>query len=210
MTNKLTTFYLVRHGETEWNVSGLMQGHADSPLTEKGLTQLAEVKQLLAHVHFDAAFSSDLLRAKKTAEVIALEQKIAIKTTEAIRERNYGQFEGKTFDEYNRALQRLVKQYAEKSERELEMHRLHGVEPTEMTVTRFITFLRETAVAYAGKTVLVVSHGGVMRYLLIHLGMGSHKTLPPGSIANTAFVKLDSDGTDFFVKNMYGITFKKL
>ena len=203
---KLTTIYIVRHGETEWNIKHLMQGHLDSPLTQAGEQQAKDIALRLKHIHFDEVFSSDLFRAKRTAETIILERKIAIKTTQALRERNYGVFEGKVYDEYNQALQKLLVQYKTRSEQDKVFYKSHGVETTDQSIARLITFLRELAVSYSGKTILVVSHGGVMRYLLIHLGFGTYKTLPSGSIANTAYIKLASDGVDFFVKETKGIT----
>ena len=203
---KLTTIYIVRHGETEWNIKHLMQGHLDSPLTQAGEQQAKDIALRLKHIHFDEVFSSDLLRAKRTAETIILERKIAIKTTQALRERNYGVFEGKVYDEYNQALQKLLVQYKTRSEQDKVFYKSHGVETTDQSIARLITFLRELAVSYSGKTILVVSHGGVMRYLLIHLGFGTYKTLPSGSIANTAYIKLASDGVDFFVKETKGVT----
>ena len=62
----MTTIYIVRHGETKWNVKQLMQGHKDSPLTEKGIEQAEEIKKELKNIHFYRIFSSDLLRAKRT------------------------------------------------------------------------------------------------------------------------------------------------
>lgn len=67
------------------------------------------------------------------------------------------------------------------------------------------TYLREVAVAYQGKDILVVSHGGVMRILLDHLG----KRVARGATANTAYIKLESDGVEFFVKETEGIKFEK-
>ncbi|MBI3069752.1 MAG: histidine phosphatase family protein, partial [Candidatus Levybacteria bacterium] len=61
---------------------------------------------------------------------------------------------------------------------------------------RFITFLREISVAYAGKTLLIVTHGAMIRILLIHLGVGSYDDFI--AIPNTAYIKLASDGVDFF------------
>jgi len=203
---KLTTIYIIRHGETEWNIKHLMQGHLDSPLTQAGEQQAKDIALRLKHIHFDEVFSSDLLRAKRTAETIILERKIAIKTTQALRERNYGVFEGKVYDEYNQALQKLLVQYKTRSEQDKVFYKSHGVETTDQSIARLITFLRELAVSYSGKTILVVSHGGVMRYLLVHLGFGTYKTLPPRSIANTAYIKLASDGVDFFVKETKGVT----
>lgn len=204
--SNLTTLYIVRHGETEWNKKGLLQGHGDSALTEEGKNQAKETGAKLKLIHFDEVFSSDLLRAHKTAEIITLERNLVIKTTNMLRERNYGEFEGKVYDEYNAALKKLVKQYKKSEDQDLIFQKLHGVEPMEQSVTRLLTFLREIAVGNFGKTILIVAHGGIMRHMLIKLGFGTENTLPPGSILNAAFIKLESDGVDFFVKETKGIT----
>ena len=128
-----------------------------------------------------------------------------MKTTQALRERNYGVFEGKVYDEYNTALQKLIAQFKKSSEQDRAFQKIHGVEPTSQSIARFITFLREVAVGYLGKTILIVAHGGIMKYLLIHLGFGTYETLPSGSIKNTAFIKLESDGVNFFIKETKGI-----
>lgn len=203
--NKLTTIYIVRHGETEWNRQGLLQGHSDSLLTAKGEQQAKQIAEELKDVHFHEVFSSDLLRAKRTAEIIALERKIAIKTTQALRERFYGRFEGKPYREINEALATLLLQYEQVSDQLLSRLQLADTETIEQAAARFITFLREIAVGFKGKTLLIVTHGGVMRYLLIHLGFATHATLPTGAIGNLGFVKLKSDGVDFFVKETKGI-----
>src|SRR5258706_14102789 len=104
MNNNLTTFYIVRHGETDWNAERRLQGHSDIPLNENGELQAKNLADELQDITFDLAFSSDLLRAKRTAEIIALEHKLEVQTTKLIREKNYGSLEGKPsqiFREYN-------------------------------------------------------------------------------------------------------------
>lgn len=192
-----------------WNKQGLLQGHGDSPLTTEGENQARKLAEELKHIHFDEMFSSDLLRAKRIAEIISLERKITVKTTEAFRERYYGVFEGKIYNEYNQALQKLLTKYKKRSTQDKWFKQLHNVETTDESIARFITFLREIAVGFSGKTILIVSHGGVMRYLLIHLGFGTYENLPTGSISNLGFIKLESDGVDFFVKETKGVTLKQ-
>src|SRR3990172_8408752 len=102
MNNNYTTIYIVRHGETEWNIKGVMQGHSDSPLTKTGEKQAHQIAEELKEIHFDEIFSSDALRAKRTAEIIALERKMAVQAKTALRERNYGEFEGLPYEKYNR------------------------------------------------------------------------------------------------------------
>ncbi|OGG15155.1 hypothetical protein A2773_04670 [Candidatus Gottesmanbacteria bacterium RIFCSPHIGHO2_01_FULL_39_10] len=199
---KFCTFYIVRHGETVWNLEKRIQGHGDSPLTAKGLKQIQKTAQKLKDVKFDAAFSSDLLRAKKTAEIILLERKLAVTTTEVLRERRFGKYEGKFFQE----MQHLYEKIDKLDQNERFQTPLHeDIESDEALIGRFLTFLRETAVAYNGKIILIGSHGGLMKTLLIHLGFGNYKNLYGRFIANGAYIKLTSDGVDFFIEETYGI-----
>ncbi|MBI4226385.1 histidine phosphatase family protein [Candidatus Roizmanbacteria bacterium] len=199
-------FYIVRHGETEGNVKRILQGHSDFPLTEEGIKQAQKTAQILKQVKFDQAFSSDLLRARRTAEIIALEHKIIVKTSKLLRERSFGRLEGKSYEEYVNELVEIILQYEALSEKEKFSFKFReDIESDEEIIRRFITFLREVAVAYAGKTILIVSHGGMMRSLLIHLGFGTYKTLLPGAVKNLGYIKLESDGVDFFIKETEGI-----
>lgn len=83
------------------------------------------------------------------------------------------------------------------------------IETDEELVSRFITQLREIAVAYPGKTVLVVSHGGPIRMFLVKTGYGSKKELTSGTFENAGYVKVLSDGINFFIKDVKGITKSK-
>ncbi len=79
------------------------------------------------------------------------------------------------------------------------------IESHEELISRFITKLREIAVAYTGKNVLVVSHGGPIRYLLMHLGYAKFGSLPAHSFSNAGYIKVLCDGIDFEVKEVKGI-----
>lgn len=194
--------YIVRHGQTDWNVKHIIQGHSDIPLNSKGEEQAKELAEKLADVRFDAAFSSDLIRARRTAEIISLEKKLAVKTTQALRERYFGKFEGKDWQKYDKEIVTLLKKY-----RKVGYDQKKAVmEIDDSMISRVTTFLREIAVGYPGKNILMVSHGGLMRTLLIHFGFGTYETLPPGSIGNLGYFKLKSDGVDFFIEETDGIT----
>lgn len=91
-----TTFYIVRHGETDWNVRGILQGQTDTELNEAGLKQSEELAEYLRELKFDAVFSSDLSRARKTSEAVALQKKLVVTTSKALRERSFGKYEGKS------------------------------------------------------------------------------------------------------------------
>jgi broad specificity phosphatase PhoE len=190
------TFYIVRHGQTDWNAVHKIQGQTDIPLNAIGEGQAEETRDLLQSIHFDAAFSSDLLRAKRTAEIITLERKIALKTTEFLRERNFGPLEGKQVMEL-RAFEEELEALADHDHF---VHKFHpDWESDEELIGRFLTFLREVAVAYAEKTVLIVCHGGLMRTLLVHFGYVDYQTVRTLRILNTGYFTLFSDGVEFEV-----------
>lgn len=193
------TIYLIRHGQTDWNAKGITQGQTDIPLNQDGIKQAQFLGQKFKKIKFNAVFSSDLIRAKKTAEIITLERKMAIETTRLLRERRYGKMDGKSYQmmsEFHRTWERLSKK------ERVKYKPYKGYETDEEIISRFITFLREIAATYPGKTILTVCHGGIMRVLLNHL---SEKTYFTDSISNTAFIKLKSDGVDFFIKELMGI-----
>ncbi len=201
--NNLTTFYFLRHGETEYNVKRIVQGQVDSPLTPNGIENIKKLAVKFRDVKFDLAFSSDLLRAKRTAEIVALEHKLAVETTKLLRERSFGKYEEQSSD----MLKTYYELFEQLSDEEKFTYSKDNVESNEQLMARIITFLRETAIAYPGKTILVASHGTVLRVLLIHLGYGTYKTLPSRSADNLAWARIESDGVDFFVKETEGITF---
>ena len=190
------------------NVKRILQGHSDFPLTEEGIKQVSILAKKLANIRFDHAFSSDLLRAKRTAEIIVLEHKLIVNTKKLLRERTFGRLEGRPYDDYERKkLRDAVLKYESLQDKEKFSFKFReDIESDEEIVMRFLVFLREVSIAYIGKNVLVVSHGGIMRALLIHLGFGTYKTLQPGAIKNLGYFKLESDGVVFFIKETEGIS----
>lgn len=201
--NNLTTLYLMRHAQTDWNFQHLIQGHTDTLLNETGVQQAYKLKDELKDIKFDRVFSSDLIRAKRTAEIVTSERDLVIETTKLLREVNYSEFEGTStreffvkFDEW--------KTLSEKEKKKDENYeRYSKVESWNEVSARLITFLREVAVGFKGQTILISTHGGLMHNLLIHLGYVEPKKLK--RVHNTAYIKLESDGVDFFIKEVKGV-----
>jgi len=215
-SNKFCTFYIVRHGETEWNKQKRIQGHENSELTQIGIAQAKKRAESFINIDFDAVFSSDLIRAVHTAELLMknhqshqeLRKKLNWKTTALIRERYLGILQGKAAYKLRADLKELLNalfsdDYEKLSKLQKQNPKFADIENNEQLISRLLTFLRQTALAYPGKKVLVVSHGGVIYRLLKHLGTaGKNERLV---IKNLAYFVLESDGVEFFVKDMEGI-----
>jgi broad specificity phosphatase PhoE len=200
------TMYLVRHGETEWNARHIVQGHSNSSLNETGILQVKETAEKLKSVNFDFIFSSDSVRAERTAEILKLDREILTETSELLRERNFGRFEGKHADILKNELKDNLQKLKELTADESWTYRLDdGIETDEELVSRFMIKLREIAVAYPNKTVLVVSHGGPIRMFLAKTGYADKESLYGGTFKNAGYVKVLSDGVDFFVKEVLGL-----
>lgn len=180
----------------------MIQGQLDIPLNETGEEQAKEAGKKFKTINFDLAFSSDLLRAKRTAELIVLEKKLAVETTKLLRERHYGTLQGKSSSvlaDYWKILNKLSHN-----------ERLHykiddEIESDDEVISRVFTFLRETALANPGKTILIATHGGVLMKVLIHLGMFTYEQTQKIRILNAGYLKLESDGVEFFIKETGGI-----
>lgn len=150
---------VVRHGETVRNIVGLVQGDCESMLSEKGKEQAKQTKERLKNQTFDIVFSSPLSRAYQTAEIIT-EGKIPIVVDERLNERDYGDFEGHTREEFD---------YVGYWNFDYNLKENNG-ESVQHLCMRVDDFLREIKEVYKNKKVLIVTHSGVARaiYYCIH------------------------------------------
>lgn len=181
-------------------------GQMDSALTPEGVRQVEITAEKLKGVHFDAIFSSDSPRAKRTAEIMRLDRKLAVQTSELLRERKYGHFEGKPSAEFHEEVKHLLEEKEKLTDREKWKFSFgEDMESDEVLVDRFIVQLREIAAAHPGKTVLVVTHGGCIRMFLTKTGYIRYGELQGGAFPNAGYVKTLSDGVDFFIKEVKGL-----
>lgn len=157
----MTTLGLIRHGITDWNLQRRAQGQIDIPLNEAGLSQAKLLAERLAGEQWDMVYSSDLLRAKQTAEMIATRLSIPHRTDERIREKSFGRLEGTTVDE------RIAQWGVDWASID------HGVETSEQIRSRGILFIEDIVKFHRQESVLVVSHGGWIGEML-HLLMNEH------------------------------------
>ena len=198
---KYCTLYLLRHGETEWNVKKINQGQSESSLTKVGIKQARKTAKKLKNVKFDAIFSSDLSRTRRTAEIIKLDRELDLQTSKLLRERSYGSFEGKHFDVLKSLLKdKLAERESLSEEKSWSFKLADDIETDEVLASRFINHLKEISVAYPNKIVLVVSHGGPIQIFLAKMGYKKKKGHTGSFLKNAEYIKALSDGVDFFIK----------
>jgi probable phosphoglycerate mutase len=156
------SIYLVRHGETDWNAAGRLQGHNDIPLNDVGREQAADAAERLPRT-VRSVVSSDLGRARETAEIVARALGLPVPAIDAgLRERAFGAFEGLTSRECH-----------ERFPREWELYRTDPARPIPRGEPHdtFLARIRGAVLAASNaarrdRPAVVVTHGGVVRALL--------------------------------------------
>jgi broad specificity phosphatase PhoE len=140
----VTTLLLVRHGETDWNADGRLQGQTDRPLSDYGRRQARKLAEELEGEELEAIYSSDLARARETAEIVGERLGLPVELDAELREKDWGTWEGLTA---------------------VERDRVEFVgESTQAHQERILGALRRIAERHHGDgRVLVVTHGGSMR-----------------------------------------------
>jgi broad specificity phosphatase PhoE len=156
----VTTIHLARHGETDWNREPRWQGHADPPLNALGRQQARALAESLAGTRIAAVYSSDLLRASETAEIVAARLEVPLHLDAALRELDVGSWEGHTRAELEVHDAEAVARWEESGE-----HGWEGGESLREMAARVLEAIRSIAAEHVGEEVLVVSHGGPMRAL---------------------------------------------
>ncbi len=165
----MTLLTLIRHGQTDWNLARRIQGSTDIPLNETGRAQAADAAAMLRGERFDHVYASPLVRAHETAAIIAAHLGLpAPLTTRGMREREFGDGEGLLVADF---LEKYGSWHGE----------VPGAETLEQVTERALRSLERIARAARqrsaprAESVLVATHGGVIRALILHASGG---TLP--------------------------------
>ena len=180
----MTVIGIVRHGITDWNLSGIAQGSSDVPLNETGRSQAAALADRLSlEERWDMIVSSDLARAKETAEIISGKLSLPISFFDTrLREMSGGEIEGTTEQ------QRLEKWGA--NWRKLDL----GMESSDSVGKRGMDALDSILKEFEGKRVLVVSHGAL-------IGITLRRMLPEQfgktDLQNTSITMLEHSGSEW-------------
>lgn len=150
--------YIIRHGQTDWNVQRKMQGVTDIELNETGMSQAEEARKKINELDIDLILSSPLKRAKKTAEILNKDKKLEIIYDESFIERNFGNYEGV-----------VIKEKCKDIFNSQDLFNLNldlttnNIEPISKVLERVTKRFDEIKNEYEGKNILIVTHGGVSR-----------------------------------------------
>lgn len=161
----LARFYLVRHGQTLWNVERKYQGQSDVPLTKIGKLQAEQVADKLKDKDIKAIYASDLSRTVHTAREIAKHHNLEVINDKDIRELSLGVWEGLTFNEVN---ERWSKEFREWQEKPFEIKPPEGETLTDL-YNRTGRFMMRAAKAHPKEKIIVVTHAGPIRAILAQI-----------------------------------------
>lgn len=154
--------YLVRHGETTWNSLLKFQGQTDIPLSDLGRQQARLLARRLSREKFQSCFASDLTRASETAEILAEPHGLSVQKIPALRELNFGAWEGLTIPEIKKLFDEEIKQWWSSP---LTTRVPKGETLAEM-VERSTLAIKKIIDSHSDGNVLVVSHGGAIRSIV--------------------------------------------
>lgn len=157
----MTELIVIRHGETDWNREQRFQGQIDVPLNATGHAQVRRLARALAGERFDLLISSDLQRARDTAAPLQRPRAGAVTPLPGLREQSFGLLEGLDVPAVKTRYPQLWEQWLRYDADDA----LPGGESTRQFHARVLAAVRELALAHAGRTLVMVTHGGVLDML---------------------------------------------
>lgn len=157
----MTELWLIRHGETDWNLEGRYQGQTDIPLNQTGIEQARRLSMNLPPEPFTTIYSSDLKRARMTGDILAQKLGLTIHSDQRLREINQGEWEGRLVSEIRAS-------FEHQDPTQLKTARIcppRGETVVEL-VQRVVPAINHIACSHPGEKVIVVTHGLVIASLI--------------------------------------------
>lgn len=192
------TLGLLRHGETEWNVLGKIQGSQDSPLTARGMRQVARWVPTLRRYGWDRIYASDLPRVQQTVAILNSELQLPLHFDTGLREQDWGSWEGQTLaDIKNTEEKELQRQVTRGWE-----FQPPGGESRADVRNRVFTSLYTIVENHENETVLLVCHQTIIKVILYHLSRSNFLPGETPEVESNNFHLIDYQGGNFAINTM--------
>lgn len=202
-----TDLYLIRHGQTDWNAKLRIQGITETCLDDIGKEQARKLGVSFAELCVGAIYTSPLKRAKETAEIIGSFHGCAIIEDPMLHEGKFGELEGISVPEFNEKYAAEIKRRHQLPREQRLRHKFSpGAESVHEIASRVVPSLHQIAKGHVGENVIVVTHGFVMRSLLMVIGEFDERGI---LVSNAGVLHLKGDGLSLQVVKHEGIEFKK-
>ena len=182
-----TIIYLIRHGETDWNREKRYQGQQDIPLNDLGRKQAFQLAKRLLNERYkiDAVYSSNLLRAKETAEIIAHHFDLKVQVHEGLKERHFGLLEGTKLEDFKA-------KYPDLTMRDIDQYEFFRAEPFQSFKERMYNAVLEVAQNHMNGKILLISHGAAIHSFLHEITDGEFSSNST-KIVNTGITTIQYD-----------------
>lgn len=188
----MTRFYLVRHGQTLWNVKRKYQGQSDVPLTKTGKLQARKVAKRLKDKDIDAIYASDLSRTINTAREIAVYHNLPVNKDDDVRELSFGIWEGLTYDEIKKGWPKELESWQRNP---FEIKPPKGETLTDL-YKRTSSFMKRIAKNHPKSKIVVVTHAGPIRAILAQVLNLKRDLFWKFKISNSSITELVYEGEE--------------
>ena len=196
----MTKIILIRHGQTLWNVERKIQGHSNVELAPEGIAQAKLLAKNFPIENISAIYSSDLNRAKVTAEIVAERFNLSVQTEKNLREANWGDWEGKKLTE----IEKFDPINYERFFRNPEEVQIANAETFAQLKARAFSTLKKIIAAHPDENIVIVAHGAINRTILCSILEIPLKNLWSLTQFNTAVNILRFDDGYFTVELING------
>ena len=176
--------FLVRHGESKWNVLKKIQGQQDVPLTDRGKIQAYQIGDRLLSEKIDSIYSSDLKRAYDTATIIGKKLQIDVNPMTELREINFGQWEGASYDKIYSTNHKEIILWRKAPEK----LNIDGIESLKKLQLRAMSAVNKIINSETGNNILIVSHSATLKTIilgLLNIDLANFKNLTLDNVSLT-------------------------
>ncbi len=183
----LKTIYVVRHGETDWNKEGRLQGWANTHLNKTGIEQAKKIAKWFKNIQVDNIYSSDLARTQETARFLCQEKKRKALITSLLRGRNFNQVAGSTWDELKANHPDIYKNIMDESD---EVWNKLGIESVMSLKSRIQSFFNK--INLKDEHIVLITHGATRRHILRFFALITNTQRPKTSNASITIIDISN------------------